>query len=79
MSTNQATKNPRTRSDVRRDYGHPWPWMSPELFREHVLERDDLRKEIAADMATDPWTLRRWEVRHGFAEHEHEHEEEAAE
>jgi uncharacterized protein YjcR len=43
--------------------------MSKELFRKHVLEANALRKDIAEDMATDPWTLRRWEVRHGFADH----------
>lgn len=68
MSTKPSTKNPRTRSDVRRDYGHPWPWTVPELFREHVLEADASQKAVARRMATDPDTLRKWRRRHGFEE-----------
>ena len=42
--------------------------MSPDLFRKHVLESDELRKEIAAEMGTTVENLKTWERRHGFEE-----------
>lgn len=65
-STPARTKNHRTRADVRKDFGHPWPWMSRDLYREYVIESDRTQGEVAELWATTDSTISEWGRKHGF-------------
>lgn len=69
-TSTRDTKNARTRAEVRRKFGHPWPWMDRELFREHAYDVDRTYEETAKLWATSASTLADWAIKHGLTNQE---------
>jgi hypothetical protein len=49
-----------TRTEVARDYGHPWPWTVEELLRREFDRRDGDVRALANAFGCHPRTVDKW-------------------
>lgn len=49
-----------TRTEVARDYGHPWPWTVEELLRREFERRDGDIRALARAFGCHPRTVDKW-------------------
>lgn len=56
----------RSRSSVRREFGHPWPYRCREILEREYVEEDRTAVELAQDMACAPETVTYWASRFGL-------------
>ena len=50
----------RTRTDVARDYGHPWPWKVEEILRREFDRQDGDLMALARAFGCHPRTVDKW-------------------
>lgn len=56
----------KDRSEVGREYGHPWPWLVEELVEEHAVEREVDLRDLADRWDCSYKKLGAWVRRHGY-------------
>lgn len=56
----------KSRSEVAREFGHPWPWKVEELLCEEYEKRDGDLGLIGREFNVHPRTVERWVRRYGI-------------